>query len=90
LLERPALFARVVLSGLDEIAQIFYKIFEVIVDGEEIKEIRQKFNLSRERFAQALKVSAMTVYNWENNITKPSRLAQEKLRSVKRKKYLGV
>ena len=57
---------------------------------EWIKELREKFGISQVLLAQALKVSPISVYNWENGRVKPSRMARENLRRISRKKYIGV
>lgn len=43
----------------------------LIMNGIEIREIREKFGLSQERFAKLLGVTARTVQNWEAGGTIP-------------------
>ena len=52
--------------------------FENIAD--ELKKMRQQRGWSQEDLARALGVSFATVNRWENGKTKPSRLAQEKIK----------
>lgn len=51
----------------------------------EIKQLRQAFGLSQERFAHLLGVSGYTVQRWEAARYQPSPLAVEKLKDLKRK-----
>lgn len=53
--------------------------------AKEITELRKKMNLSRERFAQAIGVSAGSIYNWENGLASPVFLALEKLTELREK-----
>ena len=48
----------------------------------ELKRIRQLHGWSQEDLARKLGVSFATVNRWENGKTKPSRLAQDKLKQV--------
>ena len=50
--------------------------------AEELKKLRQKQGWSQEDLARNLGVSFATVNRWENGKTKPSRLAQEKIKQV--------
>ena len=50
--------------------------------AEELKKLRQQKGWSQEDLARELGVSFATVNRWENGKTKPSRLAQEKIRQV--------
>ena len=50
--------------------------------AEELKKLRQQQGWSQEDLARTLGVSFATVNRWENCKTKPSRLAQEKIRQV--------
>lgn len=43
--------------------------------AQRIKEVREELNLSQEDLARALGVSFATVNRWENDRTKPSKLA---------------
>ena len=47
-----------------------------------LKRIRQMHNWSQEDLARELGVSFATVNRWENGKTKPSRLAQEKIKQI--------
>ena len=46
---------------------------------EQIKEIRKQLNLSQEEFAKKLGVSFTSVNRWENDQTKPSKLARRQI-----------
>ena len=50
--------------------------------AEELKKQRQQQEWSQEDHACNLGVSFATVNRWENGKTKPSRLAQEKIKQV--------
>ena len=50
--------------------------------AEELKKLRQQQGWSQEDLARNLGVSFATVNRWENGKTKPSRLAQEKIKQV--------
>ena len=50
--------------------------------AEELKKLRQQQGWSQKDFARNLGVSFATVNRWENGKTKPSRLAQEKIKQV--------
>ena len=54
--------------------------------AEELKNLRQQQGWSQEDLARNLGVSFATVNRWENGKTKPSRLAQEKIKQVA---YMG-
>ena len=54
--------------------------------AEELKTLRQQQGWSQEDLARNLGVSFATVNRWENGKTKPSRLAQEKIKQVA---YMG-
>ena len=54
--------------------------------AEELKKLRQQKGWSQEDLARELGVSFATVNRWENGKTKPSRLAQEKIKQVA---YMG-
>ena len=47
--------------------------------SEALKLIRVELNLSQESLAHELKVSFATVNKWENNKTKPLRIARERV-----------
>lgn len=48
----------------------------------EIKELRLKLKKTQEEFARVLGVAFPTVNRWENGVTKPSRLALDKLKAT--------
>ncbi len=50
--------------------------------AEELKKQRQQQGWSQEDLARKIGVSFATVNRWENGKTKPSRLAQEKIKQV--------
>ncbi len=50
--------------------------------GKDIKEWRLKLKLSQERLAQLIGVSFGTVNRWESEVSKPSRLALEKIKKL--------
>lgn len=52
----------------------------------ELKKLRQQQGWSQEDLARKIGVSFATVNRWENGKTKPSRLAQEKIKQVA---YMG-
>lgn len=47
--------------------------------AQEIKELRLRLGLTQEQFARGLHVTWTTVNRWENDKSKPSPLALEKL-----------
>ena len=53
---------------------------------ELIKAIRSAANMNQEQFASALGTTPLSINRWENGTTKPSRLAQEKIKQVA---YMG-
>ncbi|MCK5616635.1 helix-turn-helix transcriptional regulator [Candidatus Pacearchaeota archaeon] len=55
------------------------------MNKKEIKKLREKLNMSQEKFAALLGVTRLTVIHWENGIYKPSPLALEKLKDEKEK-----
>ena len=52
------------------------------ITAAKLKKIRQLHGWSQEDLARELGVSFATVNRWENGKTKPSRLAQDKIRQV--------
>lgn len=50
--------------------------------GPEIREFRQKLNMTQEELAHMLGVTVSTVNRWENGHTKPSKLAQQSLERI--------
>jgi len=54
------------------------------MDTFNVKELRESFGLSRERFAHKLGVSSLSIFNWEVRGIRPSQLAVERLRRLKR------
>lgn len=55
------------------------------MNGEEIKDIRQKLGISQEALAHLIGVSFQTVNRWERGVFKPSRLALEKIKQLTKK-----
>lgn len=53
--------------------------------GKEILELRCKLDMTQERFATKIGVKPTTVYNWENDKSKPSNASLLKLQSLKNK-----
>lgn len=53
--------------------------------GKEILELRCKLNMTQERFATKIGVKSSTVYNWENDKSKPNNASLLKLQSLKNK-----
>jgi DNA-binding transcriptional regulator YiaG len=53
---------------------------------EEIREFRFSFGWSQEKFAFILGVSAKSVSRWENGKSKPSPLAEKRLRDLQKVK----
>lgn len=49
---------------------------------KKIIKIREKYNLSRERIARLLNISAMTLWRWENAISQPSTLARQEINKL--------
>ena len=47
---------------------------------EILKSIRKELNISQEQLARDLNVSFTTLNRWENNRSKPSRLAQMRIK----------
>ena len=58
--------------------------------AEELKKLRQQQGWSQEDLARNLGVSFATVNRWENDKTKPSRLAVEKIQVVVKRKNKNV
>ena len=58
--------------------------------AEELKKLRQQQGWSQEDLARNLGVSFATVNRWENDKTKPSRLAVEKIQVVVKGKNKNV
>lgn len=51
----------------------------------QIKDLRQRLQLTQEQFAQLLGVSVQTVQRWEQGVRKPSRLALQAINNLKLK-----
>lgn len=51
----------------------------------DIKELRQKLNLSQDKLASIIGVAPYTVRRWESGKYKPSPLAQEKIDTLVKK-----
>jgi len=58
---------------------------EEIMDKEQVKDIRKNLGISQEKLAQKLRVSRMSVYNWEKGIKRPSQLALRQLKRLMKK-----
>ena len=50
-----------------------------------VRELRQALGLNQQDFAHELRVSVASVSAWERGISKPSRLAREKLEALERR-----
>lgn len=50
----------------------------------EIKELRKGLGLSQTAFSKLISVEWLTVSRWERGVTKPSRLALEKIEQLKK------
>jgi DNA-binding transcriptional regulator YiaG len=59
------------------------------MNGQEIKKLRIKLELSQERFAREVGVSLNTVNRWENDGMQPSQLAIQAIENVKIKYNIG-
>lgn len=57
--------------------------FEKEETSQEIKDIRNALNLSQEAFGHLLGVTGATVNRWERGAFKPSKLAMEKIKTIK-------
>ena len=55
------------------------------MDKEQVKDIRKNLGISQEKLAQKLRVSRMSVYNWEKGIKRPSQLALRQLERLMKK-----
>ncbi|MBE9216717.1 helix-turn-helix transcriptional regulator [Plectonema cf. radiosum LEGE 06105] len=51
--------------------------------GKLIRELRNSFGLSQEKFATQLGVTCLTINRWENGRSQPSPLAMEKQERLK-------
>lgn len=49
------------------------------MNGNQIKNLRQRLGMTQEEFAHRLGVTLCTVNRWENNKSEPSRLAKLQL-----------
>ena len=56
---------------------------ELAISPDEIKEIRQKYKMSRQVFARYLHISSRTLENWEQGRSKPNEQAVTLLYLVK-------
>lgn len=54
--------------------------------SEEIKQLRKRLNMTQEELANKLGVSRQTVYHWEKNQKRPSRLAKKQLARLSKSK----
>lgn len=59
------------------------------MDGTQIREIRDRLNLSREQFARKLGISFFTVWRWEKGKSKPSPMAEKLLEDLVRRNDNG-
>ena len=71
----------------EALCEIFADAYSISLESakniaEELKNLRQQQGWSQEDLARTLGVSFATVNRWENGKTKPSRLAQEKIKQV--------
>lgn len=55
------------------------------MEAIEIKSLRDELGISQEALAHMLGVSFQTINRWERGAYKPSRLAIEKIKSLKKK-----
>ncbi len=55
------------------------------MEAIEIKSLRENMGISQEALAHVLSVSFQTINRWERGINKPSRLAIEKIKALKKK-----
>ncbi|MFO7898172.1 MAG: helix-turn-helix domain-containing protein [Planctomycetota bacterium] len=55
------------------------------MDGAEIRGLRKQLDLTQEQFAHEIGVTFATVNRWENNKSKPSRLALKALSELRAK-----
>lgn len=58
--------------------------------SEALKKMRQELGLSQEALAHELKVSFATVNKWENNRTKPLRIARERIIDLSKSKGVSA
>ena len=49
------------------------------MNAQKVKQIRASLKMTQEEFARAVGVAYFTVVRWENNMNRPSRLAQAKI-----------
>ena len=54
------------------------------MDPQEIKDIRNNLSLTQEEFARITGVVVCTVNRWENGVVKPSPLAIQKIKSLRK------
>ena len=55
----------------------------------EIKEIRERLNLTQEALAHLLGVSFQTINRWERGLFKPSKLALDKIKQLEEKEKVN-
>ncbi len=58
--------------------------------AEALKNMRKELNLTQEALAHELKVSFASVNKWENNKTKPIRLARERILEFSKTKAVSA
>jgi transcriptional regulator with XRE-family HTH domain len=52
------------------------------MDGEKIKEIRERLEMTQQEFAENIGVALSSVANWENKRREPSRLAVQSIEEL--------
>jgi putative transcriptional regulator len=57
---------------------------EFFIDPEQIKALREQFNLSQAKFARMLDIDIGTLRNWEQGRREPSGPARALLRAIKK------
>ena len=50
--------------------------------GPAVRRVRKRMGLTQQRFAEALRVTPLTVHRWETGQSRPQRLARERLREL--------
>lgn len=55
------------------------------VKGQEIRQIRLNMGLSQMEFAYLVRTTSTTVSRWENNKSKPLKIAEDKIQEVYQK-----
>ena len=60
-------------------------IYDRHMDKKEIKELRDRLDLTQEQFARRLRVSFVTINRWEGGHARPSRVMSRRLRRLQEK-----